>query len=126
MPGYRRGMSRPCHQRQRRGMRLILRPSLLLLLAEKESHGYELYDQLSAFGFEQQRLDSSVVYRDLREMEEMGLIDSSWDDDSKGPRRRVYRILDDGRTQLTEWIDVLASIQGRMNRLIDRYKTNQM
>ncbi len=43
-------------------MRLILRPSLLLLLAEKESHGYELFDQLSAFGFEPQRLDSSVIY----------------------------------------------------------------
>jgi len=76
MPGYRRGKSRPCHRRQRRGMRLILRPSLLLLLAEKESHGYELYDQLSGFGFDPQRLDSSVVYRDLREMEELGLIDS--------------------------------------------------
>ena len=126
MPGYRRGKSHPCHQRQRRGMRLILRPSLLLLLAEKESHGYELYDQLNTFGFEPQRLDSSVVYRDLREMEELGLIDSSWDDDSKGPKRRVYRILDYGRTQLTEWIDVLDSIQGRMNRLIERYKTNQV
>jgi len=59
-------------------------------------------------------------------MEELGLIDSSWEDDSKGPKRRVYRILDDGRTRLTEWLDVLDSIQGRMNRLIDRYKTNQM
>ena len=126
MPGYRRGKSHPCHRRQRRGMRLILRPSLLLLLAEEESHGYELYDQLSDFGFDPQRLDSSVVYRDLREMEELGLIDSYWDDDSKGPKRRVYRILDDGRTQLTEWIDVLERIQGRMKRLIERYKTNQV
>ena len=124
MPGYRRGKTRPCYQRQRRGMRLILRPSLLLLLSEKESHGYELYDQLSAFGFESQRLDSSVVYRDLREMEELGLIDSYWDEESKGPKRRVYRILDEGSICLEEWMDVLDSTQEQMNQLIKRYKTN--
>jgi len=122
MPGYRRGKSRPCHRRQRRGMRLILRPSLLLLLAEKESHGYELYDQLSGFGFDPQRLDSSVVYRDLREMEELGLIDSCWDDDSKGPKRRVYRILEEGSVCLAEWMNVLDIIQDQMNQLIKRHK----
>lgn len=124
MPGYRRGKSRPCHQRQSRGMRLILRPSLLLLLAEKESHGYELFDQLSAFGFETGRLDSSVIYRDLREMEELGLIDSYWDDDSKGPKRRVYRILEEGSIYIADWMKVLDIIQDQMNQLIKRYKTN--
>lgn len=53
-------------------MCLILRPSLLLMLVEKESHGYELYDQLEVFGFGLEWLDSNIVYRDLREMEEMG------------------------------------------------------
>jgi len=106
-------------------MRLILRPSLLVLLSEKESHGYELYDQLSDFGFESQRLDSSVVYRDLREMEESGLIDSYWDDDSRGPKRRVYRILEEGSVCLAEWMNVLDSIQEQINQLIKRYKTNQ-
>lgn len=91
MPGYRRGRSRPCPKRQRRGMRLLLRPSLLLLLAESESHGYELYDQLVTFGFETERLDSSIVYRDLREMEEQGYIELYWDEDSKGPKRRMYK-----------------------------------
>ncbi|MCJ7715308.1 MAG: helix-turn-helix transcriptional regulator [Anaerolineales bacterium] len=122
MPGYRRRKSHPCHQRQRRGMRLILRPSLLLMLAEGESHGYELFDQLESFGFELDDLDSSIVYRDLRDMEDMGLIGSYWEEESKGPKRRVYRILDDGRSRLTEWIDTLDSIQGRMNKLISRYK----
>lgn len=124
MPGYRRGKSRPCHQRQRRGMRLILRPSLLLLLAEEESHGYELFDQLSSFGFDPQQLDSSVIYRDLRDMEELGLIDSYWDDDSKGPKRRVYRILDEGSIYLADWMKVLDIIQDQMNQLIKRYKNN--
>ncbi|HDD61438.1 MAG TPA: PadR family transcriptional regulator [Chloroflexi bacterium] len=124
MPGGRRGDPGPCRKRRRRGMRLILRPSLLLMLAEKENHGYELYDQLSAFGFEPQQLDSSIVYRDLREMEELGLIESYWDDDSKGPKRRMYRILDAGQTRLKEWIESLESIKNRINQLIKRYKSN--
>ena len=121
MPGYRKRNQGPCQQRQRRGMRLILRPSLLLLLVEKESHGYEIYDQLEAFGFDLEWLDSSIVYRDLREMEEMGLIESSWDDDSKGPKRRVYRILADGQERLKDWIDNLESIQDRIQKLRERY-----
>jgi len=124
MPGGQRGDPGPCRKRRRRGMRLILRPSLLLMLAEKENHGYELYDQLSAFGFEPQQLDSSIVYRDLREMEELGLIESYWDDDSKGPKRRMYRILDAGQTRLKEWIESLKSIKNRINQLIKRYKSN--
>ena len=124
MPGGRRGDPGYCRKRRRRGMRLILRPSLLLMLAEKENHGYELYDQLSAFGFEPQQLDSSIVYRDLREMEELGLIESYWDDDSKGPKRRTYRILDAGQTRLEEWIVSLESIRDRINQLIKRYKSN--
>jgi len=126
MPGYRRGKARPCQQRQRKGMRLILRPSLLLLLSEQQSHGYEIYDQLEVFGFEPDSLDSSIVYRDLREMEEMGLIESYWDDDSKGPRRRVYRILDQGFICLAEWMKALDSIQDQMNQIINRHKTNQV
>jgi len=126
MPRYRRGKARPCQQRQRKGMRLILRPSLLLLLSEQQSHGYEIYDQLEVFGFEPDSLDSSIVYRDLREMEEMGLIESYWDDDSKGPRRRVYRILDQGFICLAEWMKALDSIQDQMNQIINRHKTNQV
>lgn len=126
MLGYRRGKARPCQQRQRKGMRLILRPSLLLLLSEQQSHGYEIYDQLEVFGFEPDSLDSSIVYRDLREMEEMGLIESYWDDDSKGPRRRVYRILDQGFICLAEWMKALDSIQDQMNQIINRHKTNQV
>jgi DNA-binding PadR family transcriptional regulator len=98
---------------------------LLLLLAENESHGYELCDQLSAFGFEPDRLDSSIVYRDLRDMEEAGLIDSYWDEDSKGPRRRVYRLREEGKERLKEWIASLGETKGRIDALIQRYQTLQ-
>jgi len=102
---------------------LILRPSLLLMLAEKEAHGYELYDQLASLGFDSDCLDSSILYRDLRDMEEMGLIGSTWDDEeSKGPKRRVYRILDKGKIRLGEWVENLGSVQDQINQLTKRYQ----
>ena len=104
-------------------MRLMLRPSLLLMLAEKEAHGYELYDQLASLGFDPDCMDSSILYRDLRDMEEIGLIGSTWDDeDSKGPKRRVYKILDEGKVRLSEWIENLGSIRDQINQITERYE----
>ncbi len=123
MPGQRIAETGPCRQRRRKGMRLVLRPSLLLLLSEKEAHGYELFEQLSTLGFDSECLDSSIIYRDLRDMEDLGLIGSKWDDEeSKGPKRRVYRILEEGKIQLGVWIDNLGAIRDQISQLTERYK----
>ena len=126
MPGRRIAETGPCRQRRRRGMRLVLRPGLLLMLSEKKAHGYELFDQLETLGFDLDCLDSSILYRDLRDMEEMGLIESQWDDeDSKGPKRRVYQILDKGKVQLGVWIDNLEAVQDQIAHLSERYKKSK-
>jgi len=102
-------------------MRLILRPALLLLLAEGDSHGYDLMEQLSSFGFDSENWDSSMLYRDLRDMEECGLIESSWDDDSKGPRRRVYQINDQGLRRLGAWLESLDQVRSQIGVLQERF-----
>jgi DNA-binding PadR family transcriptional regulator len=103
-------------------LRLILRPALLLLLAEGDSHGYELIDKLDKLGFETDNLDSSILYRDLRDMEEVGLIESTWDEDSKGPRRRVYQINDEGLRRLQVWFEGLDQIRNQIVVLQDRFQ----
>ena len=110
------------HRKRRRGMRLFLRPSLLLMLFEGESHGYDLFDRLAEHGFDCERMDSSIVYRDLREMESLGLIESYWDDDSLGPRRRVYRILPEGLDCLADWMAEIEDVQTQMHDLLARYQ----
>jgi PadR family transcriptional regulator PadR len=108
--------------RQGRGGRMMLQPSLLLLLAEGDCHGYDLYDQLADFGFNPDCLDQSIVYRHLRGMEKRGFIQSYWDEDSKGPRKRVYQIIKAGYVELEGWIKSLGRQQERINTLIKKYQ----
>ncbi len=123
MPGRRSGDSGPCRKRRRRGIGLLLRPGLLLMLAEDGSHGYELIEQLETLGFDPECLDSSIIYRNLRDLEEQGLVNSHWDEeDSKGPKRRVYQINETGWDQLGVWLDNLTHVQQQIADLKERYQ----
>ncbi len=94
----------------------IVGPCLLLLLAESPSHGYELADRVRGFGFP----DSSArnLYRELRRLEEAGLVSSSWHaDQTRGPARRVYRLTGPGNDALLG----CAKDAEELGRLLDRY-----
>ena len=100
----------------------FLQPCVLLILKRTESHGYALLDQLADFGFNPDRFDPSLVYRALRAMESSGWIASSWDDDSQGPRRRVYQILPEGEVFLAEWIADLRRTRDEIDAVITAFE----
>ena len=79
-------------------------------------------DDLDEFGFDPNRFDPSLVYCALREMEDSGLVSSRWDDDSQGPRRRVYQILPQGEALLAEWIADLRRTRAEIDRLLANYE----
>ena len=83
--------------------RNYLRPCLLLLLAEGTSHGYELLDQISAFGLD--RVDPGGLYRCLRAMDEEGLVRSTWAPSTAGPARRTYSLTREG----ADWLHTIAA-----------------
>ena len=121
MPDVQRQIGKRGKRRRQRVMS-FLQPCLLLLLTRDEAHGYSLIDGLDEFGFERQRFDPSLVYRALREMEDSGWVTSRWDDDSQGPRRRVYQILPQGEAFLAEWIADLRRTRAEIDRLLASYK----
>lgn len=96
-----------------------LEAALLVLLAEEASYGYQLMESLKAFYNE--TFNSSVLYRKLVRMEEMGLVVSTVDEtDSKGPARRMYEITDGGKVALKDWVDLLKKRQEQLARLLTR------
>ncbi|MDI6631057.1 MAG: substrate-binding domain-containing protein [Bacillota bacterium] len=78
-----------------RGERL-LHPGLLLLLARHPMHGYELIQSLNQLSFTSEECDPATVYRNLRRMEEDGLVHSEWQAGESGPARRVYYLTANG------------------------------
>jgi PadR family transcriptional regulator, regulatory protein PadR len=100
----------------------FIEPCLLLLLAEKAAHGYELMDNLSQFGFDPRCQDPGQMYRTLRRLEKDGLVSSSWETGEAGPARRSYAMTADGRDVLAAWMNTLEKRMAMVNRLLKRYQ----
>ena len=108
---------------RRRRVVSFLQPCLLVMLHRGPAHGYSLMQGLDEFGFRTGRVDPSLVYRALRDMEEDGLVTSQWDDDnSQGPQRRVYAIAPAGEQHLAEWVADLRRTQQEINTLLQAYE----
>jgi PadR family transcriptional regulator PadR len=105
-----------------RGRRAVhmLEPVLLLLLHQGEAHGYMFLEQLEEFGLS--GLNPSVVYRALRDMEERGWVDSTWDEEeTQGPPRRVYHITAEGDEALRLCSQELGEARARIDHLLSLY-----
>lgn len=109
----------PCPRRIYR----FVEPCLLLLLHRNEGHGYDLLERLKWFGFEENPIDPSVVYRTLRGMETEGLVISEWDTSvTSGPPRRVYRLTAGGHDLLAQWVADLRETDQVLHRFLAAYE----
>ena len=116
--GWRRGRRRG----RRRRMMGFLQPCLLLMLHRGDAHGYNLLNGLGEFGLDPEAHDPSMIYRALREMEELGWVVSYEGERSLGPQRRMYRLTEDGEEHLTIWIQDLRRAKQEIDLLINAYE----
>jgi PadR family transcriptional regulator PadR len=116
--GHNSGESR-CERHGSR-VRSFIQPRLLLLLAQKPAHGYELMERLSQD--EDPGADPGLLYRTLRQFEEDRLLRSSWDTEGRGPARRVYEITDEGLDYLHAWAVNVRRTRERLERFVTEYE----
>ena len=102
-------------------MERFLEVCLLLLLYDEIGYGYGLIEQLASFGFSDDDLNVSTLYRTLRKMEKEGLVTSLWEEGGQGPKRRVYEITMNGKNELNQWIRILKVRKSRIESLIIKY-----
>jgi PadR family transcriptional regulator PadR len=100
--------------------RLALRGFLLLLLAERSAHGYDLIERLEALGIDTQ--EPAAVYKALRLMDQERLVNSAWKLSEHGPARRVYSLTDDGREVLEEWVLVVRQSRATLDLALERHR----
>ena len=99
----------------------FVEPALLLLLAERPMHGYELLEHLPELAREERRVDLGNLYRLLRSLEEEGIVSSEWDERLPGPAKRTYRLTESGENLLDAWAAALAEARDVVSAFIDRH-----
>lgn len=95
-------------------------PAVLLLLAERPSHGYEVAESLEGL-LDEGRVDFGNLYRLLRSLEVEGLVRSSWNDEVPGPLKRTYELTGEGAALLGAWATSLRAGVQRIETLLQRY-----
>jgi len=100
--------------------RALLRPCLLLLLAERPGHGYDLVERLKPFGFDWG--GPGPLYQTLRRLEEAGWVVSAWDASAAGPARRTYELTEEGWRVLGEYAEGLDRLSTRIDEYRARYR----
>ncbi|MGE5483404.1 MAG: PadR family transcriptional regulator [Ignavibacteriales bacterium] len=102
----------------------LLEAYLLLLIAENPSHGYQLCSRLHEDFFPRGCApDEATVYRNLRRMEEQGLVASSWHTEGAGPPRRFYDMTPKGLDMLVSWAAGIRERQQRLALFLQRFET---
>jgi len=102
----------------------FIEPFLLLLLDQGAAHGYTLLDQLRELGLEQR--NPSALYRSLRDMEALGYVTSTWDEEqTQGPPRRVYQLTPMGTETLQHHAHMLNETQALINHFLQLYQIQQ-
>ena len=120
MDAGRRSRRRSAPVQPRRRAQGVVPTAVLLLVVEKEGHGYDLAGRLADLGFDP--LDTGGLYRTLRALEGNGFLRSSWDDSSRGPARRVYQVTRSGRRHLACTIRSLLEEAQLLGCLVDRFR----
>ncbi len=95
----------------------LVEPALLTLIAQSPRHGNSLLSELELLGLE--ALHPSVVYRTLRQMEDLEWIRSEWDtDNNQGSPRRLYRLTRIREAALLTWQEELVKTQDSIQQLL--------
>jgi PadR family transcriptional regulator, regulatory protein PadR len=118
-PGSKKKISHPLHGRQER----YIQPSILLGLLRKESYGYELIQNIQKFGFVEGNAPPGMIYRHLRQLEQDGLVLSTWETEGSGPAKRVYTLTDEGKELLAIWIDYLRKQAKNIEAFINYFES---
>lgn len=97
----------------------LLQPNILILLAEKELHGYSVIQELERKSlFPGEKVDNAGVYRTLKTLESRGFVEADWELGEESAPRKVYRITEAGLDCLRNWVETLEQYRVMIDTVI--------
>jgi PadR family transcriptional regulator PadR len=97
-------------------LRGVLDLCLLALIAEEPSYGYEMVRKLENRGLA--LVGEGSIYPLLSRLQRQGLVDAFVEESTGGPPRKYYRIADDGRRRLGDWITEWKAMSHGVDRVL--------
>lgn len=95
----------------------ILDGCILQIIQYKETYGYKITEELNEKGFSD--LNEGTVYPILIRLEKKGLVSSSTRVSPLGPRRKYFKLSEEGQLYLDEFKKLWHDITGAVNRILE-------
>jgi poly-beta-hydroxybutyrate-responsive repressor len=104
----------------------LIEPVVILAIKEHPRvHGYELVHHAQKLAMTDSEIEAGAVYRALRQLENAGMVTSTWDTSGPGPARRRYSLTEEGETHLLEWAQLIEKRQQEMGRFLDEFRLTE-
>lgn len=111
-----------CNDKYSNAVRVMETCLLCLLKEGGEAHGYGLMTRLSTFGFSEEDVNISTLYRSLRKLEKQKLVKSNWVESEQGPKKRVYSITFQGKKELEHLINFFKERKSFIEAILTHYE----
>lgn len=93
---------------------------ILLILSLGPNHGLGILNKMEEIA-PGHRLDTAVIYRVLKKLEQEEFIKSEWLDSDAGPKKKVYHITESGKKELGNYKEDIEKVIIRLQAFIEVY-----
>ena len=93
---------------------------ILLVLTGPPGHGGAIHAAIERM-LPSMKLDTGAIYRILQRMEKSGEVAFRWETPASGPARKVYRLTEAGRKELSIWKDEIVKRRAYLNIFLKSY-----
>lgn len=95
----------------------VLEGCVLAIIAQNETYGYEISQQLEHYGFG--KITEGTIYPLLLRLEKNGRLEAVYRASDVGPKRKYYHLTDAGREELSQFVsdfgEMAAAVQTLLN-----------
>lgn len=93
---------------------------ILNVLLRGDNYGYQIIKEIYRKSGQEFELKEPTLYSSLRRLEKQGALQSYWGEESRGGRRKYYRVTAAGKALLDENYRAWQSVKSLIDRLIER------
>ena len=90
----------------------ILEGSILKVINQKQTYGYEISQELQKYGFS--NISEGTIYPLLLRLERNGLIEAQYKESSLGPKRKYFSLSQAGKNEMSaffsNWLELKTAV----------------